>query len=79
MVTTNIRLPEDDYKQYRKLALEHGKSFAQLVRLALKTYQKIGLEHETKKRMAKAASWLWENRIPVNTSTKKLIEYGRKI
>ena len=79
MITTNIRLPEDEYKQYRKLALEQGKSFAQIVRQALKTYKKTNLEHEAKKRMAKAAGWLWENRIPVNASTKELIEHARKI
>lgn len=78
-VTTPIRLPEEEYKKYRRLALERGTSFAKLVREALRNYGKTTGDKEViKKRMA-AANWLFRHRIKIDVPIKELIEEGRKI
>lgn len=78
-ITTPIRLPKQDYKEYRRIALEEGKSFAEFVRQALKAYQKTEIDKESIKRRKAAARWLWKNRIPIDVPIKQLIEEGRKI
>lgn len=78
-VTTPVRLPAEDYKKYRRLALEQGKSFAKLVREALQAYGKTGSDREVIKRRMAAANWLWKNRLKIDAPIKELIEEGRKI
>ena len=78
-VTVPIRLPQNEYKKYRGLALEQNKSFAKLVREALRTYREAQSDKEVIKKRIAAAKWLWENRIPINVPVKELIEEGRKI
>ena len=77
-VTTPLRLPADEYKKYRKLALEQGKSFAAFVREALRGYGKTGDNQEAIRRRAAAAKRLWENRIPIDVPIKDLIREGRR-
>lgn len=54
LVTTNIRIPGEDYLKYKKLAEKQGKSFAHLVRYALETTF-TNLKVKKKKRMS-----LWD-------------------
>lgn len=77
-VTTPVRLPEEEYKKYRRIALEQRKSFAQLVREALKNYQQKEISKEVIKRRKAAAARLWKTQIPVDIPIKELIEAGRR-
>lgn len=79
MITTNVRLPEEEYKEYRKVALEKGKSFAQLIREALRIYKKNRFEDQEQKNRITTARRILKNRVKINIPVKKLIEYGRKI
>lgn len=72
-------MPEEEYKQYRRLALEEGKSFAQLVRHALTIYQKHTTLGSDQKIRLEAAKRILANRAKIKTSTKSLIEFGRKV
>ncbi|MDO8261378.1 MAG: hypothetical protein Q7T50_07885, partial [Candidatus Magasanikbacteria bacterium] len=64
---------------YRRLALEEGKSFAELVRNALTNYQKHTALGSDQKIRLEAAKRILANRAKIDTSTKNLIEFGRKI
>jgi predicted DNA-binding protein len=79
MITTNIRLPQEEYKEYRRIALEKGKSFAQLIREALRTYKKLQFEDREQEIRLKAAKNILRNRVRIDIPVKKLIESGRKI
>lgn len=43
LVTTNIRLPAEDLKEYRMYALSQGKSFSALVREVLEKVISVGV------------------------------------
>lgn len=79
MITTVVRMPEEEYKHYRRIALEEGKSFAELVRNALTHYQKHTAISSDQKIRLVAAKRILENRAKIDTSTKNLIEFGRKV
>ena len=50
LITTNIRIPEEDFYKYKELAKKQGKSFAHLVRSALNiTYNNLGKKTKKKK------------------------------
>lgn len=77
-VATIIRLPEDQYRHYRKLALDKNKSFTKLVEEALKQYREVKIEHLQLAKRKKTFERIWETRIPINTSVTKLIHEGRR-
>ncbi len=76
-------MPSEEYKQYRRLALEEGKSFAELVRNSLKNRKKVESHGFKDKKIAnkklEAIRWLSQNRVAVGVSAKELIEEGRKL
>ena len=78
MIAAVVRMPEEEYKQYRRLALEEGKSFAELVRHSLKNLKK-GESHGFKdkkiiNKKLEALRWLSQNRVTTGVSAKELIE-----
>jgi len=77
-VTVPVRFPKEEYKRYRKIALDQGKSFAQLVRDSMKAHKAGGVDMELIKRRKAAAKRLWENRIPIDVPIKDLIREGRR-
>jgi len=79
MITTNIRLPQEEYKEYRRIALEKGKSFAQLIREALRVYKKLQFEDKEQEIRLKALKNILKNRIKIDIPVRDLIESGRKI
>ena len=50
LITTNIRIPKDDYDLYKMIALQRGESFAGLVRRVLAETVKFKAEKKEKKR-----------------------------
>lgn len=77
-VATIIRLPQDEYREYRKLALDKNKSFTKLVEEALKQYREVKLKGKELSKRKVIFKRIWETRIPVNTSVTELIHQGRR-
>ncbi len=75
-VATNIRLPQNEYKEYRLLALKSGKSFAKLTREALKFYREKGsIQAEDK---LKSVREIMKQRVKIDIPTSQLVRTGRK-
>lgn len=51
-VTTNIRIPEDDYMRLKEEAAKNRKSFSAVVRERIRSRHKVGSKAEVKKIMA---------------------------
>lgn len=77
-VATVIRLPEEDYREYRKLALDENKSFTKLVEESLKQYRKVEVEQKKLSKRKAAFKRLWKTRIPIDVSVTQLIHEGRR-
>lgn len=75
-VTTNIRLPQNEYKEYRLLALKTGKSFAGLTREALKFYKEKGFGKKVDK--LKITRDILKQRVKIDIPTSQLVKIGRK-
>lgn len=77
-VATIIRLPQEEYREYRKLALDKNKSFTKLVGEALKQYRDVKLKHKELSKRKATFKRIWETRIPIDTSVTELIHEGRR-
>lgn len=77
-VATIIRLPQEEYREYRKLALDRNKSFTKLVGEALKQYREVKLKHKELSKRKATFKRIWETRIPIDTSVTELIHEGRR-
>lgn len=77
-VATIIRLPQDEYREYRKLALDRNSSFTKFVAEALKQYREVKLKHRELSKRKATFKRIWETRIPVNISVTELIHQGRR-
>lgn len=80
MITTNVRLPEEDYQKYRIIALKQRKSFAQLVRESLDkaNWHLESLNDKEKSKKAAEAILADKGFDPGNISIRQAIEAGRK-
>lgn len=79
MVTTNVRLPEEEYRKYRLIALKKRKSFAELVRQSLERANwTFDDEKKDKERRAAAGRILRVKRFKSNMSIREMIEKGRR-
>ena len=56
LVTTNIRLPAEDYQKYRMIALSEGKSFAGWIRDILDKFISVQVITGTKEKVEKITS-----------------------
>lgn len=72
-VATIIRFPEEEYREYRKLALEKNKSFAKLVREALEAYRK-----KPNRNKKIAFKRLWKTRVTMDIPLAQLVHEGRR-
>ena len=79
MITTNVRLSEEDYQKYRLIALKKRKSFAELVRdsLRMANFQLEDRDFE-KKRMQAVDRIFKIRKIKPHKSIREMIEEGRK-
>ncbi len=76
-IATNVRLPQSEYKEYRLLALNTGKSFARFTREALKFYKEKGLGRQEDK--LKVVREIIRERVKIDIPTHNLVKIGRKI
>ena len=74
-ITTSIRFPQSEYKEYRLLALKSGKSFVKLTREALKFYKEKGLLGGDKLNLVRD---ILKERVKIDIPTSELVKAGRK-
>lgn len=79
MVTTVIRLPEEEYQKYRIAAIKKKQSFAELVRRSLKLANPTYNQEEAERKSRKvAATILLSKGFKSDKTIRELIEEGRK-
>mgnify|MGYP003395228072 CR=1 FL=1 len=74
-VATNVRFPEDDYKELRLLAFAQGQSTASLIRQAVSSYKKqkllVKLQISLAERLKKVS-------VKIKIPVLELVREGRK-
>lgn len=76
IIATNIRFPEDEYREIKLLAYSEKKSVAALIRQAISMYKKQKFHTKTKVSLAEKFRKL---AVHIDTPVLKLVSEGRKI